>query len=554
MSEFPEADALYFLPLGGTGEIGMNLNLYGHAGRWLMIDLGVTFADDRQPGVDILMADPAFIVERREQLVGLVLTHGHEDHIGAVPYLWPMLRCPIYATPFTAALVRGKLEEAGLHEALDMMTIVPMSGGMLIEPFEIELITLTHSIPEPNALVIRTPLGAVLHTGDWKLDPEPLIGEDFDEQRLRELAEEGVLAMIGDSTNAMVDGDSGSEADVRESLTELVSGLKNRVAITCFASNVARLATVFHVASATGRRVALVGRSLWRILRAATETGYLTDVPPILDEEDIGYLPREEVLIVCTGSQGEGRAALWRIARDEHPNVTLDRGDAVIFSSRIIPGNEVAIGALHNALLHLGVEVITDEDHFVHVSGHPARDELAQMYGWVRPRAAIPVHGEARHLIEHARLAQACQVPHALVAENGDLIRLAPGEAEIVEEVAHGRLALDGSRLVRVDSPVLRARNKMRMNGSAMVTVAVDGGGRLLGEPQVSLQGVFDEELEAEASDEARAAVVEAIARAPKSRLGDDEFLREAARVAVRRLCNRKLGKKPVTQVHLLRL
>ena len=554
MSEFPEADALYFLPLGGTGEIGMNLNLYGHAGRWLMIDLGVTFADDRQPGVDILMADPAFIVERREQLVGLVLTHGHEDHIGAVPYLWPMLRCPIYATPFTAALVRGKLEEAGLHEALDMMTIVPMSGGMLIEPFEIELITLTHSIPEPNALVIRTPLGAVLHTGDWKLDPEPLIGEDFDEQRLRELAEEGVLAMIGDSTNAMVDGDSGSEADVRESLTELVSGLKNRVAITCFASNVARLATVFHVASATGRRVALVGRSLWRILRAATETGYLTDVPPILDEEDIGYLPREEVLIVCTGSQGEGRAALWRIARDEHPNVTLDRGDAVIFSSRIIPGNEVAIGALHNALLHLGVEVITDEDHFVHVSGHPARDELAQMYGWVCPRAAIPVHGEARHLIEHARLAQACQVPHALVAENGDLIRLAPGEAEIVEEVAHGRLALDGSRLVRVDSPVLRARNKMRMNGSAMVTVAVDGGGRLLGEPQVSLQGVFDEELEAEASDEARAAVVEAIARAPKSRLGDDEFLREAARVAVRRLCNRKLGKKPVTQVHLLRL
>lgn len=552
MSDLPASDDLVFLPLGGTGEIGMNLNLYGHAGAWLMIDLGITFADDRVGGLDVLMPDPAFIEARRDQLAGLVLTHAHEDHIGAVPYLWPRLRCPIYATPFTAKVLSGKLQEAGLLEEAEI-TEVPMSGRFSVGPFELELITLTHSIPEPNAVVLRTGAGTVLHTGDWKLDPDPLVGEDYDEAALRGLAGERVLAMICDSTNALVDGDSGSEAEVCSSLNELIGEQKGRVAVACFASNVARVEAVFRAAEAHGRRVALVGRSLLRIFQAARDTGYLAGVRAPIRVEDLGYLPREEVLLLCTGSQGEPRSALWRIVRDEHPHVVLEEGDTVIFSSRVIPGNEISIGRLQNALSRQGLHVVTDRDHFIHVSGHPAREELAQMYQWVRPKIAIPVHGEARHLAEHAELARACQVPQALVAENGELIRLAPQGAEVVERVETGRLALDGTRLVPLGDESVRARQRMNFNGAAMATVALDGKGALRTDPHVTLQGLLDGQGE-EGLEAARTTIREALARLSRAELRDDAAVHETVRVALRRWAYRLLGKRPVTDVHVLRL
>jgi len=552
MTDDPASDELVFLPLGGTGEIGMNLNLYGHAGAWLMIDLGITFADDRVGGLDVLMPDPAFIEARSDQLAGLVLTHAHEDHIGAVPYLWPRLRCPIYATPFTAKVLRGKLQEAGLLEEAKI-TEVPMSGRFSVGPFELELITLTHSIPEPNAVVLRTGAGTVLHTGDWKLDPDPVVGADFDEAALRGLAQERVLAMVCDSTNALVEGDSGSEAEVCENLERLIGDQKGRVAVACFASNVARVEAVFRAAEAHGRKVALVGRSLLRIFQAARDTGYLADVEAPIRVEDLGYLPRDEVLLLCTGSQGEPRSALWRIVRDEHQHVTLEEGDTVVFSSRVIPGNEISIGRLQNALSRQGLHVVTDRDHFIHVSGHPAREELTQMYQWVRPKIAIPVHGEARHLAEHAELARACQVPQALVAENGELIRLTPQGAEVLERVETGRLALDGTRLVPLGDESVRARQRMNFNGAAMATVVLDSKGALRTDPHVTLQGLLDSQGE-EGLEAARTTIRDALAGLSRSELRDDAAVHETVRVALRRWAYRLLGKRPVTDVHVLRL
>ncbi|MDX1423351.1 MAG: ribonuclease J [Kiloniellales bacterium] len=549
----PGAEELIFLPLGGTGEIGMNLNLYGHDGRWLMVDLGITFADTGAPGFEILMADPEFIVERRDRLAGLVLTHAHEDHIGAVPYIWPRLRCPIYATPFTARLVRAKLAEVGWEAQAEIIE-VPLSGRFSVGPFEIQLITLTHSIPEPNALVIRTPAGTVLHTGDWKLDPDPVVGETYDEAALRALAEDGVLAMVCDSTNAMVPGVAGSEGTVQANLQRLIGGLENRVAVTCFATNVARLESICRAAAAHGRRVALVGRSMHRIHQAARESGFLADLPPMIDVADVGYLPRREVLLLCTGSQGEPRGAMWRIARNEHPDAALEAGDAVIFSSRVIPGNEVAIHALHNRLVEQGIEVYTDREAPVHVSGHPARDELTQMYQWVRPKIAVPVHGEARHLVAQAEIAETCQVPQVLVGENGAVMRLAPGQAEIVDQVWTGRLVLDGSRLLPSDSEMLRARSRLRYAGAALVTLVLDQKGRALDEPRVTLEGVLDPIAEAGIVDDARAAVSDSLARQPARVRRDDEALAEAIRIALRRHVFKAVGKKPVTRVHLVRL
>jgi ribonuclease J len=547
-----DPDALYFLPLGGAGEIGMNLNLYGHRGQWLIIDCGVTFGEEEhQPGVDVIMADPAFIVERRDQLLGIVATHAHEDHIGAIPYLWPQLRCPVWATPFTSSVLRAKLVEARLVDQVAINT-VPMSGRFTIGPFELELITLTHSIPEPNAVVVRTSVGTVLHTGDWKLDPEPLIGETTDETRLREVGDEGVLAIVCDSTNALKPGSSGSEGELRRSLTELIGRYEGRVAVACFASNVARLETIAHAARAHDRDVALVGRSLWRIEKSARDNGYLADVPRFLTEDEAGYVPRDKLLLICTGSQGEPRAALARIAREDHPNVTLDEGDVVVFSSRVIPGNEKAIGRLQNALVRLGVGVVTEADHFVHVSGHPAQDELVRMYQMIRPRIAIPVHGEARHLAAHADLALRCQVPEALVVENGNLIRLDRDGGAIVDDVPSGRIASDGKSLVPIGGAVLQQRRRIAGDGSAVATLIVDRRGRLAAPPQVSLLGL------AEANEEPAAALRDALSDAietlPAPLRHDDEALREVARRAVRRVVNERFGKRPLIDIQLVRL
>jgi len=554
MTDRPGRDELLFLPLGGCGEIGMNLNLYGHDGKWLMVDLGITFGNESTPGIDVIMPDPAFIVENRADLLGLVLTHAHEDHIGAVPYLWPRLRCPIYATPFTAAVLRRKLAEANLlGEA--KITEIPMSGSFSLGPFEIELISITHSIPEPNAVVLRTPLGNILHTGDWKLDPDPVVGPITDEAALRRLGGEGVLAMVCDSTNVLVEGSSGSEAEVRQAMDELIGRYRHRVAVACFSSNVARIESVTKAGLAHGRHVGLVGRSLRRMVEAAQESGYLQDLPDFISEEDIGHLPRERVLMICTGSQGEPRSALARIARDEHPDVGLEPGDAAIFSSRIIPGNEHAIGELHNALIRRGVEIVTEKDHFVHVSGHPARDELAEMYRWVKPAIAVPVHGELRHLRAHVALAESCQVRQSVLVENGSILRLAPGTPEVIGQVASGRLGLDGTQLTAMGGPALKMRQRMAHNGTAVATIILDRAGRLQGEPLLTLHGLAAEPEDEEAAKlEAATAARQALAALPPGKRGDDPAVREVVRIAVRRSLNSRYGKKPLTDVHLVRL
>ena len=549
----PTADELLFLPLGGAGEIGMNLNLYGHAGKWLMVDLGVTFGGDETPSIEVIMPDPTFITERVHDLAGLVLTHAHEDHIGAVPYLWPKLKCPLYATPFTASVLRRKLQEVGL-EGKAKITEIPMSGKFSIPPFELELITLTHSIPEPNAVVLRTRLGTVLHTGDWKLDPDPVIGPTTDEAALRALGNGNVLAMICDSTNVFVNGTSGSEADILPEMTALIRGRKGRVAVGCFASNVARLETITRAAMANDRQVALVGRSLWRMTEAARENGYLTDLPEFIEEHDVGFFPKEKILMICTGSQGEARAALARIAKGEHPHVHLEAGDAVIFSSRVIPGNEKAISLLQNNLIHRDVEVITDHDEMIHVSGHPARDELTEMYQWVRPQIAVPVHGEARHIREHVALARQCQVPQAVEAANGAIIRLAPGPAEVVARVNHGRLGLDGKVLVPMTSEVVRHRHRLGYNGVIMISLVMNWRGDLIADPQVTLEGLLEGEPEAEAKSGIADAVADAVENLSAAKMENDGEVAECARLAARRWFHKAQDKKPITRVHVIRV
>jgi ribonuclease J len=553
MIEPPGADELLFLPLGGAGEIGMNLTLYGHAGQWLMVDLGVTFGDDATPGIEVIMPDPSFIEDNRDRLSGLVLTHAHEDHIGAVPYLWPDLGCPIYATPFTASVLRRKLVESGIEEEAEIVE-VPLSGRFKVGPFDLEFITLTHSIPEPNAVAIRTPCGTVLHTGDWKLDPDPLVGEVTDEAALKKLGAEGVLAMVCDSTNALVPGHSGSESLVRANLTEMMGRFQGRIAVACFASNVARLESVARAAAHHDRHAALVGRSLWRINKAARETGYLADLPEFVSEHDAGFLPRDKVVLLCTGSQGEPRSALARIARGEHPAVMLEAGDAVLFSSRVIPGNDRAIGRLQNDLAKLGVEIVTERDNAIHVSGHPARDELIAMYQWVRPQIAVPVHGEYRHLAAHARLAEDCQVPQSVLSTNGDVIRLAPGPARKIGEVPSGRLGLDGKVLMSLDGEAMRLRHRMLHNGTAVATLVLDETGLLAAEPQIAIQGLLEPDEMGEARENAADAVRTALVKLRPADRKSDATVKEAARLAIRKTLQNLHGKKPLTEVHLVRL
>lgn len=548
------SEELLFVPLGGAGEIGMNLNLYGYGGRWLIVDCGVTFGDATTPGVDVIMPDPSFIVERRKDLVGIVLTHAHEDHIGAVPHLWPRLRCPIYATPFTAAVLRRKLDEAGLRDEAKI-TVIPISGEIHLDPFHVRLITTTHSIPEPNALAIRTPAGTVLHTGDWKFDPEPMLGPTADFDALRKLGDEGVLALIGDSTNVFREGEAGSEADVRDSLITLFGQHPGvRLAVACFASNVARLESIAVAAEVQGRRAALVGRSMRRMVEAAREAGYLKNCPPLLSEDAAADVPRDEVLLICTGSQGEARAALSRIAHEDHPHISLERDDVVIFSSRIIPGNEKEIFRLQNQLTRLGVNVLTEQDHFVHVSGHPAREELKRMYGLVRPKIAVPVHGELRHLHEHADLAKSCAVPLQVVIENGAVLRLAPGAPTVVDHIHTGKLVLDGGRIGPLEEGPLRERQRIAWRGAAATTLVFNRGGDLAAEPTVSAFGVGDErELDMLRSRWA-AAMRDAVAGMPTLARRDDDAVRDAARGALRRQINYAFGRKPIIDVRIVRL
>ena len=534
---------LLFLALGGSGEIGMNVNLYGTQGKWLMVDCGITFADPNYPGIDIILPDLSFIEERLDDLIGIVLTHGHEDHIGALPYLAADLGVPLYATPFTAGLIAGKLEEEGILDQIEL-NIIENEGRFPIGPFTIQYVPLAHSIPEGNALLIGTPFGRIFHTGDWKLDDEPLLGEPSTVAELTAIGDQGILAMVCDSTNVFNPEASGSEGDVRRGLDEVIGEAKGRVLVTTFASNAARLQTLGAVAQDTGRQICVAGRSLDRIIKVAKANGYLRDFPTPVDWETAMRLPRDKVMIVATGGQGEARAALARIADNSHP-IKLEAGDTVVFSSKQIPGNETAIGAIQNKLADDGVIMITDRQAFVHVSGHPGRPELKAMYQWIRPEILVPVHGEIRHMAEQARFATKVGVPNVIVQKNGDIVRLSPDGPAHIGKTRVGRLILDGDVILPADGATMGERRRLALNGQISVAVAIGSNGRVIGEPQLKLQGVPVEEDRDAFLDE----VTEAAAQASRKPERDREKLREGIRLAVRRCASRWTGKKPVVDV-----
>lgn len=541
---------LVFLPLGGSGEIGMNMNLYGFGTpanrQWIMIDCGVMFGDLNTPGIDLMCPDPSYIMEEREALHGLLLTHGHEDHIGAVALLAPKLGCPVYATPFTAALVARKLKEYG-ETGVDL-NVIDMNSKLSLGPFDLEYVTLTHSIPEPSAIVIRTDLGTILHTGDWKIDPTPTLGPVADGPAIRKLGDEGLLAMVCDSTNVFSAGESGSEGKVRKHLVELISKQPGRVAVTTFASNVSRVVSICEAAAAADRSVCLLGRSMLRIVDAAREVGLLPEGLSFVEPKDAGHLPRQHVLYLCTGSQGEPRAALARIARDDHRDLALGDGDTVIFSSKIIPGNDREIYNLQNDLVDRGVKIITEKDEFIHVSGHPCRDELKAMYEWARPTIAIPVHGEARHLEEHADLAMTLGAEEALAPRNGDLIRLAPDGPEILEETPAGRMYLDGEALLPEGAAPIRERRKLGWAGLVTISLLFNRAAELADGVSVIGYGIYTGGDEGLADD-----IAEAVDDLPRSKRQDDEAVSLTARRAARTYFDAVWGKRPIIETHIHR-
>jgi ribonuclease J len=547
---------LVFASLGGIGEIGMNLSIYGFGDdrrQWIIIDCGVSFASEEHlPGVDLILPDIRYLIEERKNILALVLTHGHEDHMGALIDLWPRLKVPIHATPFTAALFEARrAAEPGAPEI--PVQVVALGGHLSIGPFAIDFINVAHSIPESNALAIRTPAGTVLHTGDWKIDPTPLIGGPTDAAKLSALGDEGVLALVGDSTNAVRDGRSPSESDVAKTLGDLIRTAPRRVAVTTFASHVGRLRAVADAARAADREVIVVGRAMERVVQVARETGYLDGVQDFRSVESYDYLPPEKVVALCTGSQGEPRAALARIAEEEHPDIALSHGDRVIFSARPIPGNEKAIARVINGLVAQGVEVITDRTHLVHVSGHPRRDELRDMIGWVRPNILIPAHGEALHLAEHAALARRAGVPQVLVCRNGDLVRLAPGPAEIVDQLPSGRLYKDGALLIEAEARTIAARRRLSFSGMVSVAIAINDKGALVTYPEVELIGLPETDAAgAPFVEVARRAVEETFETLPKPRRRDPDEVAESLRRAVRAAIAGRWGKKPICHVHVL--
>ena len=542
---------LIFLPLGGANEIGMNMNLYHFAGKWIIVDLGISFGDDTMPGVDVLVPDPSFIENQRENLLGIVATHGHEDHIGAIPHLWKRLRCPIFSTPFTASLIKRKLIEKRILDEVKLVEINP-SSKFEVGPFKLELISLTHSIPEPNGLVVECGEQIIWHTGDWKLDPDPQVGQPGDMEALKRLASRGVTAMVSDSTNAHMLGTTGSEGVLLNSLETLFSQFRKKIGVACFASNVARLRTIAVAAKKNDRHVALIGRSLWRMYEVAKENGYLLDVPDFISERDVGFLPDDKVVIICTGSQGEPRAALSRIAADSHPEISLASGDVVIFSSRQIPGNEKAISRVQNKLLDRGIKIITEQDHHVHVSGHPAHDDVVFMYQTIKPDIAIPVHGEKKHLRANALIAKSCQIPQILIPDNGNVIRLCSGKAEVIADVRTDALVVDGKQLTPLTSQVIKDRNKLLHNGSIFSSIVLTGDGLCDGPPVVTCLGlgagtqvVLKLQLEALISD-----AIETLSSAERS---VDESVTKACTKAIRRFCRGQLGKSPTISIHIIR-
>ena len=548
---------LLFCPLGGAGEIGANMNLYGYGNpgdhKWIMVDIGVTFADDTLPGIDLIYPDPGFIVDKKDSLLGIVVTHAHEDHIGAIAHLWPMLKCNIYATPFTAVLIQEKFREKHI-DISSYLKIVELNGVVDLDPFSIEYVAMTHSILEPNGLRIKTPAGVVLHTGDWKIDENPMVGKNIDVDRLKQIGKEGVLAMVCDSTNIFTVGRSGSEETVRRSLLKIMERLKKRIVMTSFASNVARMETIFYCAEKTGRQISLVGRSMHRIFKAARQCGYLKNIIDPIDPREAKNISREKIVYLCTGSQGEPMGAMMRISNYTHPDVFIEKGDAVIFSSKIIPGNEKKLYKLHNQLVKDGMEVISEENEFVHVSGHPNRDEMKDMYNWIKPKCVIPVHGEHRHLIEHINFAKEMQVPHPVLVENGDIVKIFPGnKPEVYDKAPTGRLYLDGNISVHEQSQSIKDRKNLSSNGYLEVTILINSKGNIHDNPILSFRGLpineedeFTYELENE---------IEKITKSFKigSRKQEHNLI-DALKIACRKFTKEKIGKKPYTNINLVNI
>ena len=550
-------EELLFCPLGGSGEIGMNMNLFAYGKpdnqKWIIVDVGVTFADDTVPGVDIIYPDPGFIIDKKDDLLGIVLTHAHEDHIGAIAHVWPKLKCKIYATPFTSVLITEKFKEKKI-DITGYLKIVELNSTINLDPFKIEFVTLTHSILEPNGLRIQTPAGNILHTGDWKCDPDPLIGGNINSERLKEIGNEGVLAMICDSTNVFSAGRAGSELDVRKNLLKVFQRLKKRIIVTSFASNVARMESVFYCAEQTGRHISLVGRSMHRIFKAARQCGYLKNVIDPVDPRDAKNISREKIVYLCTGSQGEPMGAMNRIVKYTHPDVFIERNDAVIFSSKIIPGNEKKLYKLHNNLVKEGIEVISEDNEYIHVSGHPNREDLKDMYNWVKPKAVIPVHGEHRHMIEHIEFAKEMQVKYPVQVENGDIVKLYPGEKpEVYDKAPSGRVYLDGNVPVEEDSRSIKERRNISSNGFLEATIMITPKGNIHNKPLVTFRG-----LPVYENDDFIYGLEEEIERTVKTfslnNIKQQDNLIDALKITCRKFSKEKTGKKPLTNINLVRI
>ena len=553
-----QKDQLIFCPLGGSGEIGMNMNLFSYGKpdnqKWLIVDIGVTFADDTLPGIDLIYPDPGFIIDKKDDLLGIILTHAHEDHIGAIAHIWPQLKCNIYATPFTSVLIKEKFKEKKI-EIGNNLKIVDLNGTVKLGPFKIEFITLTHSILEPNGLSIETPVGTILHTGDWKCDPNPLIGNTINEKKLKQIGAQGVLAMICDSTNIFNPGRAGSELDVRQSLLKIMQNKNKRIIVTSFASNVARMETIFYCAKKIERQISLVGRSMHRIYKAARQCGYLKNVIDPIDPREAKKISREKIVYLCTGSQGEPMGAMMRIAHYVHPDVFIEKDDTVIFSSKIIPGNEKKLYSLHNQLVKNGIEVISEENEFVHVSGHPNQEDLKDMYNWVKPKAIIPVHGEHRHMMEHINFAKEMQVPYPVQIENGDIVQIYPGEKpHIVDKAPVGRMYVDGNISISEDSQSLKERKNLANNGYLEVTIIINDKGKVIKKPIFSFKGLPIESQNEDFIFDLEDEVKKTSRTFSLNNSKQENILIEELKKNCRKLVKEKTGKKPYTNINLVRV
>ena len=550
-------EELIFCPLGGSGEIGMNMNLFAYGKpenqKWIIVDIGVTFGDDSIPGIDLIYPDPGFIIDKKEDLLGIVLTHAHEDHIGAIAHIWPNLKCKIYATPFTSVLISEKFKEKKI-DITGYLKIVKLNSTLNLDPFKIEFITLTHSILEPNGLKIETPVGNILHTGDWKCDSDPLIGENINSKRLKEIGKEGVITMICDSTNVFNAGRAGSELDVRKNMLKVIERLNKRVIITSFASNVARMESVFYCAKKVGRQISLVGRSMHRIYKAARQCGYLNNLIEPLDARNTKNISRDKIIYLCTGSQGEPMGAMNRISNYTHPDVFIEKGDAVIFSSKIIPGNEKKLYKLHNQLVKEGIEVVSEENEYIHVSGHPNREDLRDMYNWIKPKSVIPVHGEHRHMLEHINFAKEMQVPYPIKVENGDIVRLFPGKKpEVYDKAPNGRIYVDGSISVEEDSQSIKERKNVSTNGFIEATILITPKGNIHNRPLLTFRGlpIYEkEEFQNGLEDE----IEKTIKTFSLNNKKQETNLIDALKSTCRKFTKQKTGKRPLANINLVRI